>query len=418
VRAYFVVIFVFFSGLFPLTFLSGGIIPIDGYNYFLTLIVGVLIPLAFKGSTNINAAEFRNPLFLILAVMTLRFVLDAFTTSTVITGPWRLEYLSGLFYLVYFVFHKHMTQENVHCVIRYFIRVATVVSSVNILQWLFPNWAIFSGLTSFSEHTSDVGGSFVRFQTIYFHFGVLAVLLVACLLTSPESTSLTRPFLLMSFLFNSVAVMINGYRATMYVLLGCLLLYFIHMFSGMTRRARSVALLTTIPLILVIYLYAQKRNAETETPEGDESSLVYRLVEAGAGIEKLDQDNAWLCGIGYRDGMLNPWGGTPGGLETFFLHNGYVSILYNYGIVGSIAWGYLIVSVSAFVIRHYSQNRTSGLYVILGLYLFGQLAVNYSSGIFNREPPVTFCYLFAVSLIEKITLASRARQEPRGGLLL
>jgi len=384
-------------------------IPPDGVSYFVMLVVGILIPLSLKGSPDINAAEFRYPLLLILAVITLRFILDAFGTSTVATGPWRMAYLSGMFYLVYFVFCKHITPKNVHKVISYFIIVATVVSIVNILQWSFPRWPIFSGLASFSETSSEVGESFVRFRTIYYHFGVLAILLAAWSLTSPASTPLGKTFLFVSFLVNSAAVVINGYRATMYVLLGCLLLYTVHMFSRMTWKARSLALLTAIPLILVIYLYAQQRNAQTEGPEGEESSLVFRLFEAGLGMEKLDQDNAWVYGIGYRDGIVNPWGGNQ---DTYILHNGYAGILYNYGIVGSIAWIYLIFSVSAFVIRHYSQNKASGLYLILGLYLFGQLVVNYSSGIFNREQPVTFCYLFAISLLEKIALRPEAKRGP------
>lgn len=391
-------------------------IPPDGFSYLVMLVVGILIPLAFKDSADINAAEFRYPLFLILGVITLRFILDGLGTSSITTGPWRIAYLSGMLYLVYFVFHKHITPKNVHMVIRYFIYAATAVSIVNILQWSFPGWTIFSGLASFSETSSEVGESFVRFRTIYYHFGVLAILLAAWSLTSPGFTPLGRTFLFVSFLVNSTAVMINGYRATMYVLLGCLLFYTVYMFSRMTWKARSLALLTAIPLMLVIYLYAQQRNPETESPVGEESSLVYRLVEAGIGIEKLDQDDAWLCGIGYRDGIVNPWGGIQGGQETYLLHNGYVSILYNYGIVGSIAWAYLIVSVSVFVIRHYSQNKNSGLYVILGLYLFGQLVVNYSSGIFNREQPVTFCYLFAISLLEKIAVGSEAKRELWGAV--
>jgi len=76
--------------------------------------------------------------------------------------------------------------------------------------------------------------------------------------------------------------------------------------------------------------------------------------------------------IGYRDGIVNPWVEFRGAGDvspsqwvckySLQLRNSW-----------SIAWAYLIVSVSVFVIRHYSQNKNSGLYVILGLYLLGSL---------------------------------------------
>jgi hypothetical protein len=401
-KSYFTLIFFLFSGLYPLTFLTGGMIAVDGFNYFVTLLLGVFLPWTFPAEASEWSKTFGIPIVLIILVITIRFLLDSAVVPSLEPGPWKMAYLSGMFYLVYFVFRKHLSQESVYTVIDQFLSVALVVSSINILQWLFPKWVIFAGASTFSEHRTEVGETFQRFQTVYYHFAVLSLMLVVFLFTNHVKSGHGRPFLLLSFFLSSVAILVNGYRATIFVLLACLLAYFLRIMRNLSWRVRTVTILASLPLILIMYSYTSERNAQTESVEGEESSLVFRLVEAGLGIEKLSSDDAWLFGVGYRDGILNDWGGVDGGQNTYFLHNGYVSVLYNYGLAGAVAWLSLIVGVIAYIIRNLRGNKDNALFVILALYLLGQLAVNYSSGIFNREPPVTFCFFFALALLETV----------------
>ena len=131
----------------------------------------------------------------------------------------------------------------------------------------------------------------------------------------------------------------------------------------------------------------------------------------GYGLDKMEEAGNWFLGVGYADGFLNPLAPDEE-QETYFLHNGYASIFYNYGILGSLAWLTLILSVAVFVMKRLSDCRRELLFVMLSLYLLGQLVVNFTSAIFNREISATFCFILAVDLLERIVIVRKEAYDP------
>jgi len=201
----------------------------------------------------------------------------------------------------------------------------------------------------------------------------------------------------------------------MYVLVGALLISFLLSARRISNRAKIFAIVMMIPFVVYILNYATARNLQTTSEEIGETSLVYRYVELGLGFEKLSATNAWIFGAGYADGFVNPFA-QIGGIDSYYLHNGYASIVYNYGITGGVAWLALIAAILVFLTRHLKDIRSNTTLTFLTFYLVGQLAANYSSGIFNRERNATFCFLFAFSLLERSVQFARDNGRPRRSL--
>lgn len=373
-------------------------------DYYLAFFVGVVFPLRQQSgiATEPRSEEqsFKIPILIILGVVAIRFAMDAFVEGDILRGPWKIAFVSGLYYMVYFSFHRALGKDNTFAVIKSFIYVSSTVSLYTYLQILFPSLTLVSGTVS------EVGDSFFRYQSVYYHFSVLSLLLIAHLLLEAKLPLRQIVFFVILAATNFFTVLITGYRATLFVLLGCLGLYLLRFWKRVSHGTKLAMIVLLLPFAFYVYEYTIERNAETVRDEGD-SSLTYRLLEAGLGLEKLAGDDSWIWGVGYADGFLNPWGGQVGGQETYFLHNGYISILYNYGLVGSAVWLAFIVTLLAYMIRHYRDNRTNSFYVLITLYLLGQLVVNFSSGVFNREPAAPFCFFFALVLLEKVTRYSK-----------
>jgi len=216
VKKYFVVIFAFFSGLELIGFLSGGLIPSGGFDYLLSLFFGIIIPIIVYGVRDTKGSYLRVPIYCILVIVVLRFVLDGFVHPTITPGPWRIYVFVGLSYAMYFVLRQKIHKDNVHQVIKYFITVATFVSVISIMQVLFPFLPLFGGSRSFDAAT-EVGDEFIRFQTTFYHGSVLAIMLIISLLIT-QPMNISRRLILVAACFSNFAtVMIAGYRATMYV---------------------------------------------------------------------------------------------------------------------------------------------------------------------------------------------------------
>jgi len=398
-KKYFLLIFPFYSGLEPIGFLSGGIISYSSLDYSLSVIIGIFIPIFAFGLKNIKDHYLRKPIYIILGIVAARFVLDAFVQTTIDHGPWRIFLLVGISYAMYFVLCENINKDNFFSVILYFIFIATCVSLISILQILFPFLPIFGGSRPF-EMVITVGEGFIRLQNTFYHCSVLAIMLILGLLITQRIKIFYRILLVLACLSNFATIMLAGYRATMYVFLATLFLSFLFSFRRISLKAKLFVFAMLIPFVVYIVNYSLVRTLQTTSNEGVETSLVYRYVETGLGFEKLAETNNWIFGIGYSDGFINPFSDVII-KETYYLHNGYASIIYNYGIVGGIAWFIFIVAILLFLFNHYSEIKSNPIYIFITFYIIGQLVANYSSGIFNRERNATFCFLFAFSLLEK-----------------
>jgi hypothetical protein len=411
---YFSIIFLLFSGLYPLSFFSGGLIAFGGIDYGLTFLIAILIPLLFMGSESTDVPYLKKAILLILTVVFIRFVLDGFVQPEIERGPWKIFLMSGSFYLSYFVLQRRLTPANLQSTISAFIFVSSFVSLVNIIQIAFPSLPLSAGGHSFGTSGGELGETYRRFPTTYYHFSTLATVLLVSRLSGSDVVRRKKVGLAVLLLLNLLTVATGGYRANMYALLFTLGLFFISSFRRLRRATRTWFVLAGIPVVFLVYQYSVMRDTDTVFEEGGGKSVGYRFLEAGLGLEKLANTGNWLFGVGYADGFINPFA-TEEGQSTYYLHNGYVSILYNYGIIGVVAWGVLLISIILFIVRHYRASRGDLLFLILSFQLLGQLIQNFSSGIFNREPSATFAFIFAFCLLEKVATPS-GRQPSRAAL--
>jgi hypothetical protein len=408
-RRFFIILFFLFSGLDPFTLLSGGMIT-AGVGYLLTLLICVIVPLLKTPILNFSNMSMRVPILMIISVVVLRFSADLFVTSTIAQGPYRAFVISGLFYLLYFVIARKLSYAALDQTIRDFVFVSSVVSGIAVLSVLGLSLPFITTLRTYEVNGAEVG-EFARLQTTYHHFSVLAVVFSAYLVIDPRLPSWRKFRLGLLGLLNFWNVLISGYRANLYVLLSVVALFGAYSFFMKREKSTVWVALLLIPIYIYVSEYSAQRNLETASETGSDSSLAYRFIEMGYGLDKLAETGNWLLGVGYSDGFLNPLA-SDGEQETYFLHNGYASIVYNYGIVGSFAWLALILSVAVFVMKHIWDLRRELLFVMLSLYLLGQLVVNFSSGIFNREISATFCFILAVDLLERVVSIRRESNDP------
>jgi oligosaccharide repeat unit polymerase len=412
-RRFFIILFFLFSGLDPFTLLTGGIISV-GVGYFLTLLICVVVPLLNSPIHSFSNMSMRVPILMIVGVVVLRFIADLFVTSSIAQGPYRTFFISGCFYLLYLVLGRKLNDVVLDETIRDFVVVSSVVSCIPVLSVLGFSLPIFTTLRTYEVYGAEVG-EFARLQTTYHHFSVLAVMFSAYLMIDPRLPTWRKFRLGLLGLLNFWNVLISGYRANLYVLLSVIALFGVYLIFVKREKGAIWVAMLLIPISVYVSRYIAERNLETASETGSDSSLAYRYIELGYGFDKLDEKGNWLLGVGYNDGFLNPVA-TPGEQETYFLHNGYASILYDYGIVGTLAWLALILYVAVFIMKRILNNRRNLLFIMLSLYFLGQLVVNFSSGIFNREISATFCFILAVDFLERAVIVSRESSLPSPGL--
>ena len=408
-RGFFIFLFFFFSGLDPFTLLTDGIISV-GVGYFLSLLIFVVVPLLNSPIRSFSNMSMRVPIVMIVGVVVLRFVADLFVTSSIAQGPYRTFLMSGCFYLLYFVIGRKLNDVSLDQTMKDFVMVSSVVSCIPVLSVLGFSLPILTTLRTYELYGAEVG-DFVRLQTTYHHFSVLAVLFVVYLMIEGRLSPLRKVRLGLLGLLNLWNVLISGYRANLYVLLGVVALFGAYSISVKREKGTIWLAMLLIPIFVYVGRFIEARNLETATEAGSDSSLAYRFIELGFGFDKQDEKGNWILGVGYNDGFVNP-AAIPGDQETYFLHNGYASILYNYGIVGSVAWLALILYVGVFVVKRVSNCRRNLLFILLSLYFLGQLLVNFSSGIFNREFSATFCFILAVDLLERAVIVGEGSSLP------
>ena len=390
-------IFIFFTGLEPLGFLTMGVIPNSGFDALAAFAAAVIFPWIYYGLSFKNGF-LKRQIALIIGVVIFRFVLDAFVTPSLSMGPWRIYLFVGLMYIVYFVFIANINANNFIYVINAFIYITTFVSLISILQILLPGLPIFGGVRPIDE-ASTVGEGFVRFQTTYYHCSMLAIPLLIYKLIAKGKNTYYFTLIILMLGMHFTTIIIAGYRASMFVLIAVLGLSYLILAKQMMFKYRLFFIILAIPVIIIIYSYTTQRNEQTQSASGEETSLLYRYAELGMGFDKINSEDKWIFGEGYADGFYNPLA-LAGSEETYYLHNGYASILYNYGVIGAIAWLALILSIIYFIIINFKINNSNPFFVLIALYLLGEMVNNYSSGIFNRERNATFCFLFAFALLE------------------
>ncbi len=318
-------------------------------------------------------------------------------------GFYRLHALFGLYYSIYFIFRRNKIELLSDKFLNRILLVAALGSVISLLFLAFPSLLDFTGGSVKAEDLiSDVGSSFVRLRSNFYIFCQLAIVIVLFRMSHLKRFSFRTACLSVLLVLNFVAVFVSGYRANMIMSALLLALYaFRAVCRGTKAHSFVVSALVVLPILFVVYAYTVQRDQDTISDQGEESSLVYRVLEADMGLTKLDETGGWLFGVGYADGFLNPLA-TEGQQETVLLHNGYVSILYNYGIVGVIAWSALIFAVLRMVATNVRALWANTLGFLLAVFLIQQLILNFFQGVFNRGTEPLVCFILALALLERL----------------
>ena len=80
-KKYSFLIFIFFTGIEPMGFLTMGIIPITGFDTLVAFIVAIVFPWVYYGVSFKNGI-LRRQIVLIISIVIFRFALDAFITDS------------------------------------------------------------------------------------------------------------------------------------------------------------------------------------------------------------------------------------------------------------------------------------------------------------------------------------------------
>lgn len=370
-------------------------------DVFLILLI-VCCSIFFRGKKyDLATSNFKYHIAAIILVVLLRFLLDIFEQPTISPGPYKIFFVNGLFYSTYYLLHRDIYKLNIKTVINLFMIISVIISLINIVQLMLPSIPITVSSISLEESLKQFQNQkYNRLQTVYYHYSSLAILLSLFYITSNDVKLSDKLKYGIFISLNMITIISNGYRATLYTILAITILYITLSLNKLSNLNKALSMTLLTGMFIAIYFYTEQRNIETANVIGVDSSLFYRWVETNIGLEKLMYENKLLFGIGYLDGILNPL--APIDKETYFLHNGYVSILYNYGMVGTLVWLIFLLSILKFIAKNIRSIISHKLKLLISLYLIGQLFVNYTNGIFNRDISATFCFIFALVLLEKL----------------
>jgi hypothetical protein len=400
INYYIVIIFLTFCGIFPFRI----IFKTQGYllDYIAIFIISVVLPYFFKQRYDFPP-YFRKAIFLIIGIATFRFILDIGTKSTIETGPWKSQYIAGLLYLTYFVLHKYLHTFNMDRILKYFICVSSIVSVYFLLQIIFP----FMIGDDYVKTRLFKEGGLPRFQAIYYRYAGLALILIFYFVASKKTIFWKYiPYGLLLFV-NFLAVLFSGYRADLIILIATIACFTIFKLPKILNNGKILVFITAVPICFMAISYIEFRNSETVSDREGDTSINYRIVESITALDAVLQGKKWIVGMGYRDGIINPLAKKELS-SAFYLHNGYLSIFYNYGMVGVVIWIYFIWKIIAIIFRNIKLAMKNDLFMIVSLFILGLLVTNMTNGIFNRDINVIFSLLLSMVIIEKISNSENA----------
>ncbi len=387
-----------------------GLLPFH-YSVHFALVIPLIIlfsksNIVRKGTDNTNSLGYS------LLVISL-FLFFIFIKDLSIVGSQYNNYpLPTLFNqaLCYF-FIFNLTRCNIDSMLDLVYKmqiVLFVISIFTILQYIFPELFIYSE-SIFENITVDYTSSFTRYQHVAYHFAMLSIFLFLFYQNYSHLFSVKKKlFFYFNFIIQLVNLFTANYRSSIIavaiLIMTAFFMNFLFLKNFLQKFFAAIIVIIVILISVNFYIYqilnfpVLSRILNTNSIFND-PNILWRIVESEIALQNMNTFLSYIWGVGY----INPF--SYFNLQVVFLHNGFISIFYNFGIIGSILFSILIFFILKQIFQNYFYHNKY-LFSIFSIYFFTLLLQNFSSGIFNREESAILAFgTFVFFLINPIHLS-------------
>jgi len=396
--------FIIFSwfGLIPIYFIAFGKLNLIVIS--LAVIYLLTIPFALKVSFSHNQnAVASKIIFLILITLILSYInmitwLGKFTTLIVI---WTMNY--GLFWVM---LKEITTFDKIDKLISYIGKLTLVGIVLLFLFFLFPSLLEGpldqGGMGSFRGYELGVPRIFTP-SMIYVGLAIIYILVLFFYKRTNKNKIKLLVFLSLSLFSIIIICSIRTYLVGIFFSFAYLLLL-----NSKVKTKIVIALITIISVVLITFFLNSKMEQELSNRflniyqisnfdlkgavYGDVSygqdefgTLYWRILEIGYATQFLDSTNKILFGA------MGLYYNFQGVIETLAPHISYFGIYYLFGILGSIAFGLLIIYFSFKVVKVrkiYKGHKYEYLATVLVFVVFDKLLYGFGGGIFDSDQSI------------------------------
>jgi hypothetical protein len=252
----------------------------------------------------------------------------------------------------------------------------------------------------FLRETTNVG-RIGRFQHPAYHFAMLSFFVTMLqLLEFGQYKIYHKIFILLNTIIQAYSILIANYRAA--IIATAFFLLFSSLIILFSRRGRKFYTRTFLIIALfcgVIFLFSDvifaipwfARIVDTKSILND-PNMAWRIVELLMAISRMNTWGDYILGMGY--GRPFPYAGELAA----FLHNGFVSIFYNFGVIGSILMLNIWANFYIYIRRYLRPAHTPAYYITI-TYFIALMIQNWSSGIFNREEAAIISFILFLLVV-------------------
>ena len=240
-------------------------------------------------------------------------------------------------------------------------------------------------LSNISEAKNEIlwreGAEFIRYKHGFYHLSMLS-LYISCIQLFVIKNKYNIAFVIMNIAVQLISISLTNYRSSMIISFGFVLTVLL-MYLVMEKKYKYLLVVAIIAAVSAFISFDYDDSSGifariflTESLMED-PNMIWRMLESKMALDQMDTIKDYLIGVGYiKPFYLDEY-------KIFFLHNGYVSIFYNYGILAVFLYGFLIYNFIRSVFRNNIFRQMQGIVTLI--YLAGLLMQNFTSGIFTRE---------------------------------
>ena len=328
---------------------------------------------------------FRKPLLWVLALYCTVFVYDF---SRVLSDYQNTALPSLLSQILVILAVYLLLPYGVYDLQKFLLRMQVVLGLVALIvcvQYFFPG-AVFPGDFTGGWITAEEGVR--RYTHTAYHLAMVSFFITSFQMFSRMMyRKIETAFLTFNFFLQSVSILVANYRATMilsFLFVFLSLFWFFVIGRNGVRRLRGIlcfALFMSLFVLIFSVQFDWFHRVREMGPIFTDENMIYRFNEIKEGMTLLKSPSDYLFGVGY----IRFFYFYKDTFKTFFLHNGFVSVLFNFGIVGCLIVLNLLFRLFLGIYRKFHGTRRELFYISVG-YLLVLLGQNFSSGIFTREP--------------------------------
>jgi hypothetical protein len=273
-----------------------------------------------------------------------------------------------------------------------------ILALLAVINYYFPNAIPIVKSENYSNLIEGFKGEFYRYKHDIFYLSLISIFITILLFLNNQKSNLF--FTSLNVVIQLISIFIANYRATIISILLFIMLSTLYYLISNAKRKIRIYLSVIIVLILSYTLsvngifFTDKvfvRLYKTENLVEDDT-MQWRFEEAAHALSNMDNIYDYIFGVGYS----KPFNFFRS--KTFFLHNGYVSIFYNFGLIGAFLLILILYNVYLLIKNIHKKNKLLGAICIV--FFVSILLQNFSEGVFNRGTTalLMFCiYVFIVS---------------------